>query len=107
MSEPVKTRMARSCRWHGGITLRQYDEVERYDSRTCIGRFPDATVSQFLNAASAHTAKYGADPKRRAVIVIHCGRLHLVEEEDLTTEEPPAPPEITAPAKPAKQKALF
>lgn len=107
MTEPAKARMARSVRWHGGIALRQHDEVERYDSRTCIGRFPDATVSSFLEAARLHTAKYGADPQRRAVVVIHCGRLHLVEEEDLTTAEPPAPPPIIVPARPAKQKALF
>ncbi len=107
MTGPVMARMSRSIRWHRGIAIYQYTEVERYDSRTCIGRFPDSTVNEFLEAARKHTAKYGHEPGQRAVIVIHCGRLHLVVEEDLTDEAPPAPPPIVVPVKPAKQKALF
>lgn len=107
MTGPVMARMKRSVRWHGGIALYQYSEVERYDSRFAAGRFADAALNAMLKAQADHAAKCGNDPQRKPVIVIHCGRLHLVEEEDLTTEDPPAPPAIAVPAKPAKQKALF
>ncbi len=101
-------RMSRSVRFYGGTILRQYDEVERYDSRTCVGRFPDAAVDAALKAAKVHAEKYGSDPDRKPAIVIHCGRLHVVEEGMLTTEPRPAPTVPIAVERPApKQKALF
>lgn len=107
MTGPVTARMRRSIRWFGGIAIYQYTEVERYDSRFAAGRFADAALDAMLKAKADYDAKYGADPRRRAVLIIHCGRLHLVEEEDLTDEAPPAPPPIVVPAGPVKQKALF
>lgn len=87
--------------------LRPGDEVEVYNSRLMRGRFTDAAV----NVAMARLKSwrlYPDDPQgSRPVIIVHCGRLHVVMAKTLTNERPAPPAIATGPAKPAKQKALF
>lgn len=99
--------MGWSVRFSTGHVLRQYEPVEIYNSRLCRGRFEDAAIEAAFASLRLMQAQAGDDKGRKPVIVIHCGRLHVVEARCLTTDPPPAPPEVAAPAKPAKQMALF
>ncbi len=107
MSEHQGPWLAYFTRTDDQTLLRPGDEVEVYNSRLMGGRFTDAAVNVAM-ARLKSWRPYPHDPQgSRPVIIVHCGRLHVVMACTLTNT-PPAPPAIvTAPAKPAKQMALF
>lgn len=102
-------RMRCSMRFASGSVLRQYDEVEVFNSRLCAGRFEDAAIDAAFAALKREQSRTPADDRaRRPVIVIHCGRLYVVPAGHLTTEPRPAPTVPIAVERPApQQKALF
>lgn len=90
-----------------GTLLRPGDEVEVYNSRLMRGRFTDAAINVAMARLKRWTP-YPDDPQgSRGVIIVHCGRLHVVMARTLTNERPAPPAIVTGPARPAKQKALF
>lgn len=99
--------MACYCRTDDGTLLRPGDECEVFNSRLMCGRFDDAAI----NVAMARLKRwqpYPDDPQgSRAVVIVHCGRLHLVMARSLINERPASPAIAPTSAKPAKQKALF
>lgn len=95
-------------------TLREGDEVEIYEPKHCVGRFSDAQLDEALAIWRKRMGKWEREGKpkddysTRPAIVIHCGRLWVVELQTLTTN--PAVPRkiLVEPKRPAtKQMALW
>lgn len=108
MTEHEGPWMACFCRADDGTLLRPGDEIEVFNSRLMGGRFDDTAI----NVAMARLKRwrpYPDDPQgSRPVIVVHCGRLHVVMVRVLTNVRPqPAIVVVDEGPRPTKQKALF
>ncbi len=98
--------MACSVKFSTGAILRQNDPVELFHTKFDRGRFRQVEIDSTFITLKQYAARAGDDSQKKPVIIIHCGRLYVVERQFLTSVAPPAPPPI-ATVKATRQKALF
>lgn len=95
-----------SVKFSTGAILRQNDPVELFHTKFDRGRFRQVEIDSEFVTLRQYAARAGDDPQKKPVIIIHCGRLHVVERQCLTDVAPPPRPPI-ATVKATRQKALF
>lgn len=101
--------MRYTVRCPDGKYLHRGDEVEWFHTRYHRWRFKPADIESALITLRQLAGRAGDQKWLQPVVVIHCGRLHVIERRYLASRPaaPPTRPPAPELSKPRRQRELF